>query len=117
MRICETTPVQYPHDDDALVCLRTSSSVKSPLSFIAFTIAPLHTPLQPHTSASGAIEAARFSPRWPPSPRFDSPNISLSRICATLLPSRRSLKYHEPSTVSPYITAPTSFSSLMTRRL
>jgi hypothetical protein len=38
-----------------LVCLRTSSSVNRPFSLIALTMVPLHTPLQPHTSALSGI--------------------------------------------------------------
>mgnify|MGYP003380002826 CR=1 FL=1 len=34
-----------------MVCFLTSSSVNSPCSLIALTMVPLHTPLQPHTSA------------------------------------------------------------------
>ncbi len=45
---------------------------------------------------------------------LDSPNISRSRRSATLRPSRSSLKYQLPSTVSPYRQAPTSLSSLIT---
>jgi hypothetical protein len=65
MRICSTRPVHDPHDDEALVCLRTSSSVNRPFALIAFTIVPLHTPLQPQTSAVSAIPAARLWPWWP----------------------------------------------------
>jgi hypothetical protein len=54
--------VHEPHDDEAFVCLRTSSSVNRPFSLIARTIVPLQTPLHPHTSASFGIASARDAP-------------------------------------------------------
>src|SRR3954470_9150300 len=114
MMICSTSPVQEPQDALALVCLRTSSSVNRPFSLMALQIVPLLTPLQPHTSSVSAIAAALLWPSCPVSPMFDSPNISLSRMSDTLRPSRSSLKYHEPSTVSPYRHAPTSLSPRIT---
>ena len=116
-RICSTRPVQDPQDDAALVCFLTSSSVNSPFSLIALTMVPLHTPLQPHTSAVSGMLAARFSPLWPASPSLFWPNIRWSRISATLWRSFINWKYHEPSAVSPYSTEPTMRSSLSTTRL
>ena len=87
-----------------MVCLRTSSSVNRPFSLMALQIVPLVTPLQPQTSSLSAIAAALLWPWWPTSPMLLSPNISLSRMSLTLRPSRSSLKYQLPSTVSPYIT-------------
>ncbi len=81
---------------------------------MALQIAPLVTPLQPQTSSVSAMAAALLWPWWPTSPMFDSPNISLSRMSATLRPSRSNLKYQLPSTVSPYRQAPTSWSPLST---
>ena len=59
-------------------------------------------------------QATRVTPSWPASPMFDSPLISLARMSWMLRPSRTSLKYQLPSTVSPYRQAPTSLSPLMT---
>ena len=59
---CSTRPVQDPHEAEALVWARTSSTVNSPFSMMALTMAPLHTPLQPHTSALSAIAATAFVP-------------------------------------------------------
>ena len=112
--ICSTRPVQEPQDALALVCLRTSSSVNRPFSLMVLQIVPLVTPLQPQTSSLSAMAAALLWPSWPASPMLDSPNISLSRMSATVRPSRSSLKYQLPSTVSPYRQAPTSLSSLIT---
>ena len=81
---------------------------------MALQMLPLVTPLQPQTSASSGMPAALLWPSWPVSPMFDSPNISLSRMSATLRPSRSSLKYQLPSTVSPYRQAPTSLSPWIT---
>ena len=83
---------------------------------MALQMVPLVTPLQPQTSSLSAMAAALFWPWWPTSPMLEplSPNISLSRMSAMLRPSRSSLKYQLPSTVSPYMQAPTSLSSLMT---
>ena len=81
---------------------------------MALQMAPLVTPLQPQTSSLSAMAAALLWPWWPTSPMLLSPNISLSRMSVTLRPSRSSLKYQLPSTVSPYRQAPTSLSSLMT---
>ncbi len=81
---------------------------------MALQMVPLVTPLQPHTSSLSAMAAALLWPSWPASPMFDSPNISLSRMSATGRPSRSSLKYQEPSTVSPYRQAPMSLSSFST---
>ena len=60
-------------------------------------------------AADTAIGAggARLSQKLPP-----SPNIKVSRMSATVRPSRTSLKYQLPSAVSPYRQAPTSTSSL-----
>ena len=80
IKICSTKPVHEPQLALALVCLRTSSSVNKPLSLMALQIAPLVTPLQPHTSSVSCIAAALLWPWWPTSPMFDSPNISLSRM-------------------------------------
>ncbi|EWS64377.1 hypothetical protein Y695_02380 [Hydrogenophaga sp. T4] len=101
MRICSTRPVHEPHDALALVCFLTSSRVNRPLSRIALQMVPLVTPLQPQTSSLSFMAAALFWPWWPTSPMLLSPNISLSRMSATLRPSRSSLKYQLPSTVSP----------------
>ena len=51
-----------PHDDDALVCARTSSIVNSFFSLIALTMVPLQTPLQPQISALSPIAATEV---WP----------------------------------------------------
>ncbi len=117
MMSCSTSPVHEPHEALALVCLRTSSSVNKPFSLMALQIVPLVTPLQPHTSSLSAIAAALLWPWWPVSPRLLSPNISLSRMSFTARPSRSSLKYQLPSTVSPYKHAPTSLSFWMTNFL
>jgi hypothetical protein len=100
-RICSTRPVQEPQELDALVCLRTSSSVKRPCSLIALTMVPLHTPLQPHTSALSGMPAARLLPLWPTSPRWELPNTRLSRMSWMSWPSLSSWKYQAPSLVSP----------------
>ncbi len=81
---------------------------------MALQIAPLLTPLQPHTSSVSAIAAALLWPSWPTSPMFDSPNIRRSRRSPIARPSRSSLKYQLPSTVSPYRQAPTSLSFWIT---
>lgn len=101
MMICSTRPVHEPQLALALVCFFTSSSVNRPLSLMALQIAPLVTPLQPHTSSVSAMAAALLWPWWPASPMLLSPNISLSRMSPTVRPSRSSLKYQLPSTVSP----------------
>ena len=49
---CSTRPVQVPHEAEALVWARTSSSVVSPFALIVPVILPLQMPLQPQISAS-----------------------------------------------------------------
>ncbi len=100
-RICSTRPVQEPQELEALVCLRTSSSVNRPWLLIALTMSPLQTPLQPQTSASSGIEAALETPAWPPSPTWFCPNSSWSRSSRMFWPSLTSWKYQPPSAVSP----------------
>ncbi|MCY1364462.1 hypothetical protein D9M69_512640 [compost metagenome] len=114
IRICSTRPVQEPQEALALVCFFTSSSVNRPFSLMALQMVPLFTPLQPQTSSESAMAAALLWPWWPASPRWLSPNISLSRMSLTVRPSRSSLKYQLPSTVSPYRQAPTSLSPWIT---
>src|SRR5690606_30024423 len=63
-----TLVVHWPHEDDALVWARTSSSVTRPRPVIACVIVPLQTPLQPQISASSdsAATAATGSSGAPP---------------------------------------------------
>ena len=115
---CSTSPVQVPQEADAFVVARTSSSECAPAS-MALTISPLQTPLQPQISASGAnaATAARGSAAAVPPPWKAGPKISVSRIRSMAVPSLISPKNQLPSAVSPYITAPTSRSFSITRRL
>src|SRR3546814_8791690 len=73
--ICSTRPVQEPQELAALVCFLISSTVNRPCSRIAFTMVPLHTPLQPQISVESGMPATLFSPEWPVSPMELSPNI------------------------------------------
>ncbi len=66
---------------------------------------------------SSAMAAAAFSPPWPESPRWCWPNMRVSRISETSVPSFMSWKYQAPSTVSPYSTVPTMRLSLSTNFL
>ncbi len=111
---CSTRPVHEPQEEDALVCARTSSSVNSFFVVIARTMSPLHTPLQPQTSALSGRFATLPAPATPESPTCAWPNSKLSRKSAIGVPSRNSWKYQEPSTVSPYSTAPVILLSLTT---
>src|SRR3546814_1321949 len=54
--ICSTRPVQEPQELAALVCFLISSTVNRPCSRIAFTMVPLHTPLQPQISVERSEE-------------------------------------------------------------
>src|SRR3546814_16362467 len=88
LSICSTRPVQEPQELAALVCFLISSTVNRPCSRIAFTMVPLHTPLQPQISVESGMPAPLFSPEWPVSPMELSPNISCSRSSATDLAPR-----------------------------
>ncbi|MNE10211.1 hypothetical protein D3C80_1029140 [compost metagenome] len=114
IRICSTSPVQEPQELAALVCFFTSSTLNRPFSWMALTMVPLHTPLQPHTSMSSGMFAVLCWPWWPTSPMVFSPNIRWSRISLMLARSRTWRKYQPPSAVSPYRQAPTRMSSLTT---
>src|SRR5919108_684584 len=91
--MASTFEVHWPQDDDALVWLRTSSSVVRPLAVIALVIAPLQTPLQPQISAS-SDSAATAGPRASPVRGLMPPAMtprsagrlrpSLSRTASTL---------------------------------
>src|SRR5262245_22372883 len=67
-RTASTFEVHCPHEADALVCARTSSSDVSPLPVIARAMTPLQTPLHPQISASSdkAAMAALGSSAPPP---------------------------------------------------
>ncbi|MNH38166.1 hypothetical protein D3C79_991590 [compost metagenome] len=62
IRICSTKPAHEPQELAALVCFLTSSTLNSPCSWIALTMVPLHTPLQPQTSA---VSAMLMALSWP----------------------------------------------------
>src|SRR5215207_1905183 len=54
---CSTRPVHDPHEAEALVWERTSSTFLRPSLSIAPVIFPLHMPLQPQISASSGKAA------------------------------------------------------------
>ena len=97
-----------------MVCFLTSSTVNRPCSRTAFTIVPLHTPLQPQTSSASLMFATRSWPPVPLSPIAVSPKARVSRRSPIAAPSLICLKYQAPSPVSPYRQAPTSRSSRIT---
>src|SRR6188768_3455450 len=97
-----TSPVQDPHEAEALVQARTASSVQAPPEIAATTL-PLDTPLQPQISASSAIAATAalgFADAPPPEAKA-WPKISASRIEATSSCFFSRSKYQLPSWVSP----------------
>ena len=62
IRICSTRPAQEPQELAALVCFLTSSTENSPFSWIALTMVPLHTPLQPQISMLSGMLAVLSAP-------------------------------------------------------
>src|SRR4051794_25063287 len=70
-----TLQVQLPHDAEALVRARTSSTLVSFSSVMAVRMRPLETPLQPQISAV----SGRFSTPESASPATPGPNTSPSR--------------------------------------
>ena len=75
---------------------------------------PLLTPLQPQISAESGMAATFEAPPRPESPMCIWPNRMCSRISDTSVSSRIIWKYHGPSSVSPYITAPRNLLSRST---
>ena len=61
-KICSTKPRQEPQEAPAFVQDFTSLSDFKSLSFIAFTISPLQTPLHPQTSSSSLMAFTSFPP-------------------------------------------------------
>ncbi len=115
---CSTRGVQEPQEAEALVTARTSSRLESPWATIAAVIAPLHTPLQPHTSAVSAMAATAALGSRPDRPSVTAwPKIRVSRIPATSWPERIRSKYQPPSAASPNRTAPAILPSCSTTRL
>src|SRR3954454_2458197 len=82
-----TLQVQLPHDAEALVRARTSSTLVSFNSAIAVRMRPLETPLQPQISAV----SGRFSTL--DSPSVSGPKISASRMPEISVPLRIRSKY------------------------
>ena len=93
----------------------TSSRVKRPCSWIALTMVPLHTPLQPHTSALSGIDEREVVAPWPGVAEVAAEQQVVADL-GDVLASLSIWKYHAPSLVSPYSTAPMSLSSLSTTR-
>src|SRR3990170_7341658 len=98
---CSTRPVHDPHDAEALVWERTSSTLLRPSFSIAPVIFPLHMPLQPQISASsGKAATAAVGSRGVP-PWYDWPKIRVSRISEISTHRFSISKNQAPSEVSP----------------